>query len=49
MSRLLDGIRATGGIELRQSDFKIKPFTFARGTVKVRDVVALSFDVVGKR
>lgn len=44
-----DGIRATGAIELRQSDFKIKPYTFARGTVKVRDVVALSFDVVGKR
>jgi polyisoprenoid-binding protein YceI len=44
-----DGIRATGAIELRQSDFKIKPFTFAKGTVKVRDVVALSFDVVGKR
>jgi len=44
-----DGIRATGAIELRQSEFKIKPFTFAKGTVKVRDVVALSFDVVGKR
>jgi polyisoprenoid-binding protein YceI len=44
-----DGIRATGAVELRQSDFKIKPFTFAKGTVKVRDVVVLSFDVVGKR
>lgn len=44
-----DGIRAIGAIELRQSDFKIKPFTFAKGTVKVRDFVALSFDVVGKR
>lgn len=43
------GLRATGTLELRQSDFKIKPFTFAKGTVKVRDVVALSFDVVGKR
>ena len=44
-----DGVRATGAIELRQSDFKIKPYTFAKGTVKVRDVVALSFDVVGRR
>jgi polyisoprenoid-binding protein YceI len=44
-----DGIRATGAIELRQSDFKIKPYTFAKGTVKVRDVVALSFDVMGRR
>ena len=44
-----EGLRATGAIELRQSDFKIKPYTFAKGTVKVRDVVALSFDVVGRR
>jgi len=44
-----EGLRATGALELRQSDFKIKPYTFAKGTVKVRDFVALSFDVVGKR
>jgi polyisoprenoid-binding protein YceI len=43
------GIRAIGALELRQSDFKIKPYTFARGTVRVRDYVALSFDLVGKR
>ena len=44
-----EGMRARGAIELRQSDFKIKPYTFARGTVKVRDWVALSFDIVGRR
>lgn len=44
-----DGVRATGAIELRQSDFKIKPYTFARGTVRVRDVVSLSFDILGRR
>jgi polyisoprenoid-binding protein YceI len=44
-----DGIRAVGVMELRQSDFKIKPYTFAKGTVKVRDFVALSFDLVAKR
>jgi len=44
-----DGVRATGALELRQSDFKIKPYTFAKGTVKVRDVVALSFDLVARR
>jgi polyisoprenoid-binding protein YceI len=44
-----EGMRARGAIELRQSDFKIKPYTFAKGTVKVRDWVALSFDVVGRR
>jgi polyisoprenoid-binding protein YceI len=44
-----DGVRAIGSIELRQSDFKIKPFSFAKGTVKVRDIVALSFDLVARR
>jgi polyisoprenoid-binding protein YceI len=43
------GVRAVGALELRQSDFKIKPYTFARGTVKVRDYVALSFDIAGRR
>jgi polyisoprenoid-binding protein YceI len=46
---LPDGVRAVGALELRQSDFKIKPYTFAKGTVKVRDWVALSFDLVGRR
>jgi polyisoprenoid-binding protein YceI len=44
-----DGIRATGALELRQSDFKIRPYTFAKGTVTVRDFVALSFDLVARR
>jgi polyisoprenoid-binding protein YceI len=44
-----DGLRATGTLELRQSDFRIKPFTFAKGTVKVRDTVAISFDLLARR
>jgi polyisoprenoid-binding protein YceI len=44
-----EGLRATGALELRQSDFRIKPFTFAKGTVKVRDTVALSFDLLARR
>ena len=32
-----DGGDFTGAVALRQSDFKIKPYTFAKGTVKVRD------------
>jgi polyisoprenoid-binding protein YceI len=43
------GLRAIGALELRQSDFKIKPYAFARGTVKVRDVVAISFDLLARR
>jgi polyisoprenoid-binding protein YceI len=43
-----NGIRATGALELRQSAFKIKPYTFASGTVRVRDAVALSFDLVAR-
>jgi len=42
-------LRAVGALELRQSDFKIKPYTFAKGTVRVRDYVALSFDLVARR
>ena len=39
------GVRATGALTLRQSDFKIKPYTFAKGTVQVRDTLAISFDL----
>lgn len=42
-------LRASGALELRQTDFKIKPYTFAKGTVRVRDYVALSFDVLARR
>jgi len=44
-----DGFRATGAVEIRQTDFKIVPFVFAGGTVRVRDRVLVSFDVVGTR
>jgi polyisoprenoid-binding protein YceI len=43
------GLRATGALELRQSDFRIKPFTFAKATVKVRDTVAISFDLLARK
>ncbi len=39
-------LHAIGVIELRQTDFKITPFSFASGTVGIRDVVTLSFDIV---
>jgi len=43
------GLRAIGALELRQSDFKIKPYAFAKGTVKVRDTVAISFDLLARK
>ena len=49
VTRSAEGLRATGALELRQSDFKIKPYTFAKGTIKVRDLVAISFDLVARR
>jgi len=44
-----DGVRATGALQLRQSNFKIRPYTFAKGTVRVRDTIAISFDLLARR
>jgi polyisoprenoid-binding protein YceI len=49
VTSLPDGLRATGALELRQSDFRIKAFRFAKGTVKVRDTVAISFDLLARK
>jgi len=35
-----------GGCKLRQTDYGIVPFTFAKGTVGVADEIALTFDLV---
>ena len=39
-------LHAIGVIELRQTDFRITPFSFVSGSVGIRDVVTLSFDIV---
>lgn len=39
-------LHAIGVIELRQTDFKITPFSFVSGSVGIKDVVTLSFDIV---
>ena len=39
-------LHAIGVIELRQTDFKITPFSFVSGSVGIRDTVTLSFDIV---
>jgi polyisoprenoid-binding protein YceI len=39
-------LHAIGVIELRQTDFKITPFSFVNGSVGIRDAVTLSFDIM---
>jgi polyisoprenoid-binding protein YceI len=41
-------IRAGGKYALKQSDFGIKPFSAAGGTIKVKDEIVLNFDIVAK-
>jgi len=38
-------LRAIGVFEIKQSDFDITPFSFVKGTVTIKDVVVLSFDI----
>jgi polyisoprenoid-binding protein YceI len=44
-----DTLHAIGVFELRQTDFKITPFSFVSGSVGIRDVVTLSFDITATR
>lgn len=39
-------LRASGTLPLRQSDYKIPPFSFAGGTAAIADRITLSFDIV---
>ncbi len=41
-----DTLHAIGIFEVRQTDFNITPFSFVNGTVTIKDVVTLSFDIV---
>lgn len=42
-------LRARGELTLRQSDFNIKKVSVMGGTLKVKDEVKLSFDIVAER
>jgi polyisoprenoid-binding protein YceI len=42
-------IRAFGDFSLRQSDFGIHPITVGGGTLKVKDELKLTFDIVARR
>jgi polyisoprenoid-binding protein YceI len=44
-----DTMRASGKLSLRQTDYKIVPFSFAGGTVTVANRVTLLFDIVAYR
>jgi polyisoprenoid-binding protein YceI len=39
-------LHAIGVFEIRQTEFGITPFSFANGTVGIKDTVTLSFDIV---
>ena len=41
-------LRATGKYTLKQSDYGIKPYSAAGGTIKVKDEVVVNFDIVAK-
>ncbi len=42
-------LRARGEFSLRQSDYNIKPISIAGGTLKVRDELKFSFDIVATK
>jgi len=41
-------LRATGKYTLRQTDFNIKPYSAAGGTVKVKNEIVVNFNIVAK-
>jgi hypothetical protein len=41
--------RATGEFTLRQSDFGIAPVTAAAGTIRIKDEMSGSFDIVARQ
>lgn len=44
-----DGFRARGEFTLLQSEYRIKPFAAAGGTIKLKDELKFLFDIVGRR
>jgi polyisoprenoid-binding protein YceI len=47
--RLVDnGVRATGSFNLKQSDYNIQRVSVAGGTIRVKDELKLTFDIVAR-
>ncbi len=42
-------LRISGGFALRQSDYRIKPFTFAGGVLRLKDELKFNFEVVARK
>ncbi len=42
-------LRARGEFSLKQTDFGIKPFSAAGGTIKLKNELKFSFDIVGQK
>ena len=51
-ARILDSgetLRASGDFTLRQSDYQVKPVSFAGGALKLKDDLKFLFDIVARR
>lgn len=44
-----DSLRGQGEFSLKQSDFSIKPFSAVGGTIKLKNELKFSFDIVAKK
>jgi hypothetical protein len=44
-----DTLRAVGDFSVRLSDYEIKPVSAAGGTVRLKDVIKLSFDITARK
>ena len=44
-----DGLRAQGQFTLKQTDFGIKPYAAVGGTIKLKNELKFSFDIVAKK
>jgi hypothetical protein len=42
-------VRATGDFSVRQSDYEIAAVSAAGGTIKLKDEVKLTFDIVARK
>jgi polyisoprenoid-binding protein YceI len=43
-----DMLRASGGFALKQTDYQIKPISFAGGALKLKDDLKFSFEIVAR-
>jgi polyisoprenoid-binding protein YceI len=44
-----DSLRATGNFSLKQTEFGIKPYSAAGGTIKLKNELKFTFEIVGRK